>query len=33
MIASKKYTETAEEIVKMYAKRADEQRFFEDPEF
>lgn len=33
MISSKKYTETVEDIVKMYAKRADGQRFFEDPEF
>jgi len=33
MIASKKYTETVEEIVRMYAKRVDEKKFFEDPEF
>jgi len=28
-----KYTDTAERILEMYARRADEDRFFEDPEF
>ncbi len=33
MISAGKYTETAEKILEIYARKADEDRFFEDPEF